>query len=59
MDIIRYQEEYYYAAIALMAELQDHEHQLCPELIPTGSAVAEAHLNYLIGHSSKTTALFI
>lgn len=47
MKITTYQSCYKEDAIALLAELQDHERQLLPHMMPTGAEVAEASFDYL------------
>ena len=47
MLITTYQACYKNDAITLLAELQDHEHRLLPEMMPTGAEIAGASFDYL------------
>ena len=47
MIITTYQSCYQQAATALMAELQDHERSLLPDMLPSGAEIAYQSLAYL------------
>jgi len=53
MQITPYQACYKNDAIALLAELQDHEQRLLPDMMPTGAEVAEACFEHLVRQSQQ------